>query len=37
MVLYRGKAKGLTFKEVILAWKFGRLIEPLEPCDFGKN
>lgn len=37
MLLYRGKSKGLTRKEIMLAWQYGRLIEQLEPCDFSKN
>lgn len=36
MVLYNGKAKGLTRKEIWLAWKFGRLAEQLESCDFSE-
>lgn len=37
MILYIGKAKGLTFKELFLAWYFGRLVEPLEATDFSRN
>ncbi len=37
MLLYKGKNKGLTRKEIMLAWFYGRRIEPLEPCDFSKN
>ncbi len=34
MILYNGKSKNLTQKEIILAWYFGRLIEQLETEDF---
>ncbi len=37
MILYNGKAKDMTFKELWLAWKFGRPIERLESVDFSQN
>ena len=37
MILFKGKVKDMTFKELWLSWYFGRLIEPLEAIDFGKN
>ncbi len=37
MIIFNGKAKDLTFKELCLAWYFGRLIERLESIDFSKN
>ena len=37
MILYKGKAKGMTNKELWLAWKFGRPIENLEAVDFSRN
>ena len=37
MILYKGKAKDMTYKELFLAWYFGRLIEPLETTDFMLN
>jgi len=37
MLIYSGKAKDMTYKAIFLAWYYGRLIEPLEAVDFGKN
>jgi len=37
MLLYSGKARDLTFKELFLTWYFGRLIERLEAEDFEAN
>ena len=37
MILFKGKAKNMTFKELCLAWHFGRPIEPLEAMDFSPN
>lgn len=37
MILYSGKAKNMTYKELYLAWHYGRPVERLEPCDFCKN
>lgn len=37
MILFKGKIKNLTYKELWLAWHFGRPIEPLEAVDFCKN
>lgn len=37
MILFRGKVKDLTYKELWLAWYFGRPIELLETGDFSKN
>ena len=37
MILYRGKAKHMTFKELWLSWNFGRPVERLEAVDFNLN
>ena len=38
MILYSGKAKGMTREAITKAWlKLTREIEPLEAVDFGKN
>ena len=38
MILYSGKANGMTREEITKAWlKQTREIEPLEAVDFGKN
>ena len=37
MILYSGKAKNLSYKELWMAWNFGRPIELLESIDFGEN
>ena len=38
MILYSGKAKGMTREAITKAWlKLTRKIEPLEATDFGKN
>ncbi len=37
MILYNGKAKNMTRKEIWLVWYFGRITEPLEPGDFSRN
>jgi hypothetical protein len=37
MILFIGKVRDLTFRELWLAWNFGRLIERLEAIDFSKN
>ena len=37
MILYIGKAKNMTLKEIWLCWKFGRLVELVEATDFGRN
>lgn len=37
MILYKGKVKNLTYKELWLSWYFGRSIELLEAIDFSKN
>jgi len=37
MLIYKGKAGNMTWRELRLAWKFGLPVEPLEPCDFSKN
>ncbi len=38
MIIYIGKARGLTFREIWLAWvKFSRPIEKLEAVDFSRN
>ena len=37
MLLYSGKAKHMTYKELWLSWYFGRPIEQLESVDFYKN
>ncbi len=37
MILYKGKAKNMTLKELWLMWKFGRPIELLEEVDFSGN
>ncbi len=36
-VVYRGKAKDLTLKEIWLLYKFGRRTENLEDTDFSRN
>ena len=36
-VVYHGKAKDLTLKELWLLYKFGRRTENLETTDFNKN
>lgn len=36
-ILYIGKAKDMTLKELWLVWRFGRKIEPLESVDFNRN
>ncbi len=39
MIIYRGKAKELTFKRLLwnAFWKLARPIELLEETDFSKN
>ena len=39
MILYTGKAKGLTFKALLyrIFWELARPIERLKPEDFSKN
>lgn len=38
MILYSGKAKGMTREAITKAWlKLTREIEPLEATDFGEN
>jgi len=37
MILFKGKVKDMTFKELWLAWYFGRPIERLEAIDFSVN
>ncbi len=37
MRLYSGKVKDMTYKELWLAWYFGRPIELLEAVDFDLN
>ncbi len=37
MILFAGKAKNMTFRELWLTWHFGRLIERLESVDFSAN
>ena len=38
MILYSGKAKGMTREAITKAWlKLTREIEPLEAVDFSKN
>ena len=38
MILYSGKAKGMTREAITKAWlKLTREIEPLEAIDFSKN
>ena len=37
MILFKGKIKDLTYKELWLAWHFGRPIELLEAVDFSTN
>ena len=37
MILYIGKAKNMTFKELWLSWNFGRPVERLEAVDFNLN
>ncbi len=37
MIIYIGKARNLTYKELWLIWKFGRPVETLEPIDFSGN
>ncbi len=37
MILYSGKVKDMTRKEIWLAWHFGRPIELLEATDFNLN
>jgi len=37
MVIYKGKLRGLTYKEIQLSMLFGRLVEEIKPEDFGVN
>ena len=37
MIIYNGKAKDMTFKELWMAWNFGRIIPLVEAVDFSKN
>lgn len=37
MIIFKGKAKDMTYLELWLAWTFGRLAEPLEAVDFSRN
>ncbi len=37
MLIFIGKVKDMTFKELCLTWYFGRPIELLEDIDFGRN
>ncbi len=37
MILFNGKLKNLTPKELFLAWNYGRLVERIESADFGRN
>lgn len=37
ILLYIGKAKDLTYKELWLLLHFGRPVEPLEETDFSRN
>jgi len=37
MILYSGKAKDMTFKELWMRWYYGRPVELLETVDFTKN
>ncbi len=37
MILFKGKLKNMTPKELFLAWYYGRLIERIESCDVGRN
>ena len=36
-IWFKGKMKGLTYLELWLIFKFGRLLEPLEAADFSRN
>lgn len=36
-LLYIGKVKDMTLKELWLLWRFGRKIELLEDADFSRN
>ena len=37
MILFRGKERDLTFKELWMIWNFGRLIEQFEAVGFSVN
>ncbi len=37
MIIFKGKVRNMTFKELCLAWYLGRLIETIELVDFSKN
>ena len=37
MILYNGKMKDMTFKELWMMWNFGRTVEKLEAGDFNLN
>ncbi len=36
-ILYIGKTKDMTLKELWLVWKFGRKIETIESVDVNRN
>ena len=37
MICFVGKMKGLTYLELWLIFKFGRLLEPLKQGNFNRN
>ena len=39
MIIYKGEAKGLTFKRLLWVafWELSKPVEPLEAVDFSRN